>query len=355
MIKNRKIQLYFAAFLMVCAFALFVTGTVYYVKSDTKIIDPLTGVDSTSDIGDTVSVTPADQDQVASSDSGENTSNPTDTNNPTNTDNSTPANNNKPSNSGNNTNNNGSINNNDSQYSYVDNSAATINNQKRREIENRYGITVKYGYETVGYSVRAGNTIINSTPILNDDKIQSALNDLSYTLQLYPQGMFKEIKDGGIPLTILLLDSYSDTTITGITDSDYSHADISIAMMYPFAESFYHESYHYIERYLFKQGANYNTWDSLNPAGFSWGNVSSDNSYSRTFSPDAPFVNDYAQTAPEEDRASTFEYMMASSKASCLNYNKPVWKKADLMAKTIEVVLNSVSPNSRESWEKHLY
>ena len=351
MINKRKVQLYFAAFLMVCAFGLFALGTVLYLKSDTKLIDPVTGVVDTSDKEDTVSVTPIEGSEIVPEVDGENTKVPTNDNNkPSSNSNNTNSNN------GNNTNtNNNKIINNDSQNDVVDNSVASANNQKRRDLENRYGVNIRYGNETVGYSVRSGSTIINSTPLLNDEAIKSALQDLSYTLQLYPQGMFKEIRDGGIPLTIILIDSYSDTTITGITDSDYSHADISIAMMYPFAESFYHESYHYIERYLFKQGANYNTWDVFNPVEFSWGNVNRDYSYSRTFSPDAYFVNDYAQTAPEEDRASTFEYMMASSKASCLNYNNNVWKKADLMAKTIEAVLGTASPNARENWEKYLY
>ena len=175
---------------------------------------------------------------------------------------------------------------------------------------------------------------------------------LKNTLNKYPKGLFKEIINGGIPLTIILIKSYSDSNITGITDSSYSYANISIATMYPFDESFYHESYHYIERYLFKNGANYNSWDSLLPLNFNWGTIDGSLSYSNTFSSDAFFVNNYAQTSASEDRASTFEYMMADTKASCLNVGNTIWKKAVYMSRTIDSVFDCVKPDVIEYWER---
>ena len=181
------------------------------------------------------------------------------------------------------------------------------------------------------------------------------MNDLNRTLGLYPNGMFKEIKNGGIPLTIMLIGSYSDNSITGVTDSSYTYATISISSMYAFDESFYHESYHYIERYMFKNGANFNSWDSLNPSNFTWNTIDGSLSYSSTFSESAPFVNNYAQTSAAEDRASTFEYMMANSKASCLNNGTTVWKKANYMSQMIRQVLKSVRDSSNVRWEQYLY
>ena len=121
-------------------------------------------------------------------------------------------------------------------------------------------------------------------------------------------------------------------------------------------ETFFHESYHYIERYIFKKGLTFNElmWNSNNPPEFTYGNVVADYSYKNTLSENSYFVNNYAQTAAEEDRASTFEYMMAKTKASCLNANKPVWKKATIMSKNIDAALNTVSPNVTEYWERHL-
>ena len=186
-------------------------------------------------------------------------------------------------------------------------------------------------------------------------KMNKQLDLLKKVLSLYPDGLFQEIKKGGIPLTIMLIQEFSEKSITGITDSSYSYANISIAASHGFEESFFHESYHYIERYLLKKGANFNSWDSLNPSNFAgWGTIDGSLSYSNTFLPTSPFVNNYAQTEAVEDRASTFEYMMAPSKASCLNKGNVVWKKATLLADTIDLVLSSVSPDVTEYWERYL-
>jgi len=229
-----------------------------------------------------------------------------------------------------------------------------VNDQLRKEIENSFGVSIRYGEETNGYYVLSGDVRINTEPITNSTTINSQLTRLKNALSVYPTGMFREIRDGGIPLTIILIDRYSQNTITGITDSNYTYANISISAAYPFEESFYHESYHYIERYLFKKGANYNGWDLLNPDGFTYGTIYNDLSYANTFSQDAPFVNNYAQTADTEDRASTFEYMMAPSKASCLNNGTVVWTKAKYMARTMETILRSVNPSIIEYWERFL-
>lgn len=220
----------------------------------------------------------------------------------------------------------------------------------RNEIEKEFSIKVRYGSETEGYTVGGVTTV----PITDPNLANKVLNDLYNTLSLYPNGLFKEIRDGGIPLTIILVNNYSESGITGITDSSYDYANISIAAVYDFAESFYHESYHYMERYMFKRKANFNSWESLNPQNFVWSTIDGSLSYSNTFKEDAYFVNNYAQTSAEEDRASTFEYMMANTKASCLNRNNNVWYKATYIALTIESVLDTVSPDTIEYWERFI-
>ena len=225
------------------------------------------------------------------------------------------------------------------------------NNALRNSIQDTYGITVKYGSETYGYYVGG----LSTNPITNAAVINASLNQLNTAMSLYPNGFFREIKNGGIPLTIYLIDSYSEYGVTGVTDSNYSYANISIAVAYPFEETFYHESYHYIERYIFKRGIYYTSWDGYNPPNFSYGgNLMRDQSFARTGAADAYFVNDYAQTSAEEDRASTFEYMMQASKPACLNRDQPVWRKATAMSNAIDAAINCVNSGTTEYWERHL-
>ena len=85
-----------------------------------------------------------------------------------------------------------------------------------------------------------------------------------------------------------------------------------------------------------------------------YGTIINNFSYDNTFAESSYFVNNYAQSAEAEDRASTFEYMMADSKASCLNHGKTVWRKANLIKNTLEAVFSTVSPNITEYWERFI-
>lgn len=341
----------FAKFLIFLSFFIFVIGFSYdsfnhknneKYKTKNNVVDDGSSISitTTSDVPNNTVNVPENNSTNNTGDNGNYVDN-TPVNSGTNNTQNTPKNNN--SNNTDNTKKNNNV--------TVSSDLDTINNQLRTEIENEFNVKVKYGDETNGYSVSG----ISTTPITSEAIVNSSLIHLKNTLGLYPKGIFKEIAEGGIPLTIYLINNYQEENITGVTDSSYSYANISIAVIYPFEESFYHESYHYIERFMFKNGASFENWNSLNPAGFNYGTISNDLSYSNTFSESAPFVNNYAQTDDKEDRASTFEYMMASSKASCLNNGQTVWRKAMFMARTMDAVLNSVSPNVVEYWERYLY
>ena len=226
-----------------------------------------------------------------------------------------------------------------------------INNDLRNDIQSQYGILVKYGSETSGYNVGGMST----SQITDANVIKKALEDMKNTISLFPVGIWNEMKSSGYPLTIYLIDSYSSTNVTGVTESFSNRVTISIATKFSFSETFNHEVFHYFENFITQfRGADFNNWNSFNPLNFTYGSVNSSLSYTRTFSADSYFVNDYAQTQAAEDRASTFEYMMFDSKAACLNIDKPVWKKAKYMAEKLDNYLNSVSPNVIEYWERHL-
>ena len=324
--KKKNYLLYYAKILIAISLAILAYGLVLDINNNIRLIDPESGVSIIDDDnGNFVSV------------DNNNNNNTNDNNENSNTNN----------NNGRNSSNNRSQSN--TNTNNVDSNAL---NSLRNSIQQKYNVSIKYGGETEGYTVGGLSTVA----LYDNNIIYNSLVELNNILGLYPYGIFTEIRNGGIPLTIYLINYYSDNTVTGATDSNYSYANISLAVIYPLDESFFHESYHYIERFILKKGLGYNsvTWNSYNPFDYNYGTIINEFSYKNTFSPDSFFVNNYAQVSAEEDRASTFEYMMAASKASCLNNDKPVWKKAVLMSNTIDAALDTVSPSNLEYWERFL-
>lgn len=226
-----------------------------------------------------------------------------------------------------------------------------VNNNLRKSIETSYGITVRYGVETNGYTVAGLSTV----RLTDSNRINQLLNELNNNLSLYPSGFFDETKQAGYTLTIYLIKQYSQQNVTGITDSTTSNILISLATDYSFTESLHHEIYHYIEKYMYAKGANYTTWNTLNPIGFNYGETNNTYSYVSTGNINASFVNTYAQTDQYEDRASTFEYMMDDTEAGCLQTGTPIWKKAKYISEQIDAVFQTVSPNVLEYWERYVY
>jgi len=235
----------------------------------------------------------------------------------------------------------------------VDNTINIINNQNaqlKNSIASQYGINVLYGNDTNGYSVGGLSTsIISDVYVIN-----SELNSLKNNLALYPSGFFREITSS-IPLTIYLINTYSKPGVCGVTDSNYSRAIMSLAAGSDFVETFHHENYHYMERYIFKRGGGFPQWATYNPGGFVYGQNKNYAVYNLTYAPDVYFVNTYARDYDEfEDRASVFEYMMAGSRASCLNPGMPVFNKATYMSSVIEQRFSTVTPSVTEYWERFI-
>jgi len=290
----------------------------------------------------------------------DNNSNQTTNNSNNNTNNQTITNNTPSSNSTNNNSNNQTNSNSqtnsvtvtsgESSNSSNETALSISNNALRSSIQDKYGITIKYGTQTDGYQV-GGYSVYSLT---DESKISVALNSLYYDLSLYPSNMYKEMEDNGFNLTINLINLFSSTSVTGLTANTGKNVVMSIACYYSFDETFHHENYHFMELYITSKGGNYGSWDSLNPTTFTYGNIDSSLSYSTTFLESSYFVNNYAQYSASEDRASTFEYLMATSKASCLNKNTPVWQKSNYMKDTIEYYFNCVSSQTTEYWERFL-
>ena len=226
------------------------------------------------------------------------------------------------------------------------------NNILRDKIEKKYGIKVKYGVQTNNYFI--GDLKVIS--ISDDENIRRGLQELENALALYPIDFFKEFNKLGFNLNVLLIQKYDSANVTGITELYDDVVNISISMDYPFNESFHHEVYHYIEHFIEKKGGKFSIWNTFNPSNFIYGDIDSNLSFNQTLMPDAFFVNNYAQSSADEDRASTFEYMTADSKYVCYNSRKyPIWKKSYYMSLMIDTYFDTVDSEVIEYWERFIY
>lgn len=359
---NRKVKLRFAKVLIAFSILLMFVGLSCYIEDSYKVLDPKDTTVVVSSEKNPVSITTVDGSEPKNATAS--TTNETDNSNAT--DSSATDNNSNNSGSNSSSNNSGSSSGGSSGSSNGSSSSGTtqevpstpstpsideVNANLRNSIQNNYGIYVKYGSETNGYSVGGLSTV----GLSDSTAVNSALNNLAGVMSLYPNGFFSEMRNSGFNLSIYLIKNYSAGNVTGVTDHSTKNVVISIATDFPLAESLNHEIFHYIDYYIEQKGGRYTTWNNLNPSGFVYGSVNNAYSYSMTFSEDAFFVNNYAQTDEYEDRASTFEYMMADSKASCLNYGKTVWLKSKYMAEQVDYFYSSVSPNVTEYWERFIY
>ena len=78
-----------------------------------------------------------------------------------------------------------------------------INTNLRNSIEKKYSVIILYGDDTEGYKI-AG---LETKKITDKRVINEQLRKLDNILSKYPKDMFKEIKKGGIPLTIYLINN----------------------------------------------------------------------------------------------------------------------------------------------------
>lgn len=222
----------------------------------------------------------------------------------------------------------------------------------RKQIEATYGIKVLYGSETNGYVVGS----LGTTAITDTNVMKSILEQLNTALSMYPNGFFREFSKQNMSLNVYLIKNYSAENVTGVTDFAPRRTIISIATDFPFDESFHHEMLHYIEHYIESAGGRFTAWNSFNPLDFTYGVENSSYSYSKTGTPGSYFVNNYAQTSANEDRASTFEYMTASVKYSCYDSNDyPIWKKSNYLSTMIETYFTTVSSSVVDYWERYIY
>lgn len=149
------------------------------------------------------------------------------------------------------------------------------------------------------------------TPILRRE-----LQVLEEGLSRYPEAILRKTAEHYSGLTFCLVRAISGTqesgslrTATGIQFFQDGGAYVVISTGKYAHQALYHELYHAMESFILTESTALDQWDSLNPAGFTYGpDIQVDDVYLRGQT--RAFVDNYSTTHPKEDRARIFEYAM---------------------------------------------
>ncbi len=149
------------------------------------------------------------------------------------------------------------------------------------------------------------------TPILRRE-----LQLLEEGLSRYPEAVLRKTAEHFSGLTFCLVREISGTqesgslsTATGIQFFQDGSTYVVISTGRYAQQALYHELYHAMESFILTESTALDQWDSLNPAGFTYGNENRiDDVYLRGQT--RAFVDNYSTTYAKEDRARLFEYAM---------------------------------------------
>lgn len=171
--------------------------------------------------------------------------------------------------------------------------------------------------------------------------LEPALRTLATTLLAYPHSFLRAARIENIALCRKLLGEGAAETpqhIGGLADSTARRLMVNLEhhqVARPDA-TLHHEIFHLFDEATAPSG-DYRRdpeWEALNPRAFRYGDPASD-------SIATGFVNDYARTAPVEDKASVFEYLMARPDELCARgADDPILlAKAQLLLSRIEATV----------------
>lgn len=222
---------------------------------------------------------------------------------------------------------------------------------KRKEIQNKYNITIYYKDEIDNYKLDN----YSMTKIYDEEIILNALNTIDKALAKYPLKFLNELRNYK-PLTIYLVKQITNG-VSGITYNKPSSVYISLCSEGYLLESvFHHEIMHYIDCVLAnKLGSSYlqESMKEYNPSGFTYGNTN--NEYVYYYSETPYFLSGYAKTNYLEDRATIFADMMFRTlKKDYYTKGNPINEKAKLISNQLSNNFSSVSNTKNEYWNRHI-
>ena len=233
-------------------------------------------------------------------------------------------------------------------------SLSIINDNLRKNIKSKYGVNIGYKDES---DVNYINSYSNFTKQYDDEKINTALNNVNVALAKYPSNFFFEINKKWKSLTIYLVDQLTGN-VAGLTDNRNPNNVVILINTDSllFESTLHHEIMHYIDCYLASiigASALENSMKEYNPPGFTYGNQTTE--YVYYYSNPAYFLSAYSKSDYKEDRAVLFSDMMFRTlKKDYYIAGNPINEKAKLISRQLEKYFDCVSSSTKENWERFI-
>lgn len=186
--------------------------------------------------------------------------------------------------------------------------------KRAEELSERFGVEILLwthatAFQPANYSLQPEHRV----PLL-----QQGLNILESALSRYPEGFLQQSSAGRIRICLV-------RSITGNPDAQVPESAvglqfwdnqaipcIAITLGNESEQSIHHELFHIIETKVMGNNSNYDNWEDLNPAGFSYNydylaNPERDD-YELIEGSRRAFIDLYSMSYPREDRARIMEY-----------------------------------------------
>lgn len=181
--------------------------------------------------------------------------------------------------------------------------------------------------------------------------LMDALKALDTRLAVFPEGFLQTMAQSFDGLHICLVREIAGAApVSGVQFFQEYDAYVALRCADSSRETVYHELSHLMETVVLTRSTAYDRWENLNPQGFAYGR-----------SPDREwlqpgrewFVDDYAMSSPQEDRARLFEAAMAPDRGDLFR-SPPLQEKLRQLCLGIRAGFDLENYEGTLPWEQYL-
>lgn len=243
--------------------------------------------------------------------------------------------------------------------------------QQADVLEQRYGVRIllssqcREAAELSSYPITLSDTMDTEAEL---NGVRAVLAAMDRSFALYPEGFLAQFRnragEGGLCF-LLVAHIDSDYGVVGCTydSADWQYIALDVQADYMREGTVCHEIWHATENEILSRdytAFNWDDWNALNPAGFTYWNDSGDyDRYDARWTmfdngEGVYFVDSYAKLAAQEDRARIMEYFMVhEDEAGLLIQSDAIRQKLTWMCRAVRECFDTAGWGTPR-WEKLL-